>query len=114
MCPASIGTSLSNCSMKPMRPAPIPRRPAATSTSKSASPDVRQGDAQSNGETLPMTKAFLFLVALGATVAVVTAACADPLDPKAEAFAAAAAKATPLYTLSYPQARNVLEIIQAG
>jgi acetyl esterase len=61
-----------------------------------------------------MSKAFLFVATLGATVAVVSAACADPLDPAAKTFAAAAAKATPLYTLSYPQARTVLETIQAG
>jgi acetyl esterase len=55
-----------------------------------------------------MTKAFLLSAALGASIGVASSASADPLDPTAKAFADAAGKAT------YPEARNVLETIQAA
>jgi acetyl esterase len=61
----------------------------------------------------PVTKSFLLSAAISACVAVPSPAAAEPLDPAAQAFADTAAKATPLYTLPYDDARKVLATVQA-
>lgn len=60
-----------------------------------------------------MKKSLLLSAAIGAWVTVSSPAPAAALDPAAQAFADAAAKATPLYSLSYSDARNVLAKVQA-
>lgn len=61
-----------------------------------------------------MTKTTLLSGLAAAAVLAGTAAHADPvLEPAAQAFADAAASGTPLYTLSYTEARGVLASVQA-